>query len=178
MTVKKCGAFTQADKILITNGCAKTCAYFLPFYEVTNFVNVSGVLLDLHHFSKSINFDKYQVEKNEFIFEKYTAMFQYETEIIRYGLRKTPTEQCSRISIKNANNLDEISPAETQDIKEFLNESGAEHEAVLLANVLYKHDSSESLHDHEHNKLVRVTILYTLGFFALTSVTFFIIYLA
>lgn len=175
MIVKKCGALTQAhNNILITNGCAKTCSYFLPFYEVTNSINVRGVLLDLHHYSKSINFDKYQLEENEFIFEKYTAMFQYETEIVSYGLRKSPTQRCSRISVKN--NLDEISPADSDE--SFLNETGKEHEAVLLANVLYKHDSSENLHDHEHNKLVRVTILYILGFFALASVTFFIIYLA
>lgn len=131
------------------------------------------------HFSKSVNFTRYQLENNNLTFKNYTAIFNYERELIKFALRKTNTELCSRVSIKAPRNarkdsLDKISPAAIEEAT-FV---GEEHDAVLLENVLHKQDSNESLNEYEHNRMVRVTIFYILWFFALASVTFFIIYLA
>lgn len=51
-------------------------------------------------------------------------------------------------------------------------------EPLLLENVLLNKVGKEKLTLTEHKKIVRLTIFYTLAFFALALVTFFIIYLA
>lgn len=176
MLVKKGGAFTQACSILIAKTSAENCAHFLPFYEIKN--TARGILLDVIHFPKVVNFDKYQLAKNDLSFNGYTAIFEYESKLINYSLFKTPEELYSRISVKSVPdakivnhmyNIDEISTADTEE--SFLD--GADENDVEKC-----YDSTESLSERERNKLVRVTILYILGFFALVSVTFFIIYLA
>lgn len=175
--VKKGGAFTQACSLLITETSAKNCTHFLPFYEIKT--SAKGILLDIKHFPKVVNFQKFQLENNHLSFNGYTAIFEYESKLINYSIFRTPEELYSRISHKSQRdakiinrmyNIDEISTADTEE--SFLD--GADENDIEKCN----HDSSEGLSEGERNKLARVTILYILGFFALVSVTFFIIYLA
>lgn len=173
MVIKKWGAFTQERSVLFVETSAKSCAPFLPFYEINKAAR--GVLLDLIEFSTAINFDKYQLAKNNVIFNRYAAIFAYESEIINYSLYKTPEELYSRNSMKSIPDtkclkrnysIDEISTADTEE--SFID--GINEDDVEKCNM----DDNERI----RNKLVRVTILYILWFFALVSVTFFIIYLA
>lgn len=187
MFVLKRSCVTQARTVLITSKCAKTCFHFLPLYESNDPKNFRGVLLDLVNFSKPVNFSKYQINQNNLIFNEYTAMFRYESDIVNYDLCRTSKHFYSRISTKveiskiakSKSDLDEISPAEVKDPAEsFSGVVNRECDTVLLENVLRKRDSNENFRERERNTLVRITILYTLGFFALASATFFVIYLA
>lgn len=164
--MKKGGAFTQACSVLIVETSARNYAQFLPFYEIKKCA--SGVLLDVIQFSTVVNFNKYRLAKNNLSFNEYTAIFKCESKLVDYTLYKTTEEIYSRISIQFdvgsvncGNSIDKISNSSSEESSLIDNQESDDND-----------DITESSSEREQNKLMRVKILYILGFFALLPVTF------
>lgn len=180
--------------MLITS--ARSTVKFLPIYDPQVAFTSGGLLLDIDEFLNIINLNKYTVYNNSRSYKNYVPMISYETHFPCCDVIKPYSEACSRISCEKSKkkpkavvDLDEISPAEVKDVLDHFPETlGAELESnelvqeckvLLLKNVFDKHGKSKERVDQlEHNKVVRMTIFYTLSFFALIFVTFFTIYLA
>lgn len=111
---------------------------------------------------------------------------QFETRVSELSfVRKSFDETHSSGKNFEFVDLDEISPADDKasvDFQEdFLKSHSAppsENNLILLEFVTEERKHRNYLRNKEQNEMIRVTILYTLAFFALVFATFFIIYLA
>lgn len=167
--------FLQAYSIL--------CANDQPVHKMRKLFDMGGILLDVSKFYNPFKLEKYRINNNS-AFANCAAMFNHEADIVDYGLYKTCEQMCNRISIKAStgfkktlNDLDEISPADDVQKEIFVGRIHYEN-VLLLENIFQKKSANcDHLYQHEYNKVVRVTIIYTLGFFVLVLITFFIIYL-
>lgn len=178
--------FTQNDRNMLLSAVPfQFDEYYVPLYcrYLSNLV--PGILLDIPKFhslcSESLNKDT--PAKNTLFSEKH--------------LNTGGITSLSRISVvqdrlrSRVCNLDEIVPIidelhdrnneEVQIVEEADVSSQLQNQMLMLdplrLNSLTRQEKHK-LKQSEHNKLARITIMYTLAFFALALITFFIIYLA
>lgn len=163
--------------------------YYVPFYYRIPNKLIPGILLDI---PKIVALEKLCSES----FVGYIPMFSsmpkrhtwdtYDCLQARIPL----IQKRKRVQLLNLNKIvpivDEINNYndDLQSVEETNIHSQLLHrQEIFLDPVRLRLDSitrqeTQRLKQSEHNKLARITILYTLAFFALALITFFIIYLA
>lgn len=188
----------EADGSLIVVNNSMLGDDFVPFYKnICLLSECQGLLLDVPIYERR-NFSLPKLSTNYLSYKRYVPIYKAALNDDHYK-NKCYNNVYNRISIVNRRrkcqklNLDEITPVE-EDIsaneQQFLaNECKLDsqpqgEEDVLILNPLLleviprERNKIHHISVNEHKKIVRITILYTFGFFALALVTFFVIYLA
>lgn len=183
--------------ILISNSVSNFSTAFVPFYYKYVAQDIPGMLLNLPKFDLNESRDK--LELNSCLFKNYAPIFASTSN--RFYPSKVYSHHYSRVSFSNGKkkalqsvNLDEIKPVldeisnssgvlhyeETDLINEPTNQPITERDVLLLNPLLLETGPrvKPRVTQSEHKKIARITIMYTLAFFALVLVTFFVIYLA
>lgn len=182
--------FIQNDcNMLLSKATLQFEQYYVPVYCKKSNKLIPGILLDI---PKITALEKLCSDS----FIDYVPILSFlpkeelsSRDISHYFLSRIPLVQ-KRPKIKMLN-LDEIVPI-VQEVR--TNTEGVQtieepdvHSQLLQRQVLIldplnldtdSRQEKQRLKQSEHNKLARITIMYTLAFFALALVTFFIIYLA
>lgn len=183
--------------ILVSNTESNFNTAFVPFYYKYAAQDTPGLLLNLPKFDLNESRDKLELESC--LFKNNVPIFVSTSDY--FYPRKVCSHHYSRISFLNGKkktvqnvNLDEIMPVldempcssdvlhydEADSFEEHTNQPINERDVLLLNPLLLESvtRTKPRLTQSEHRKIARITIMYTLAFFALVLITFFVIYLA
>lgn len=183
--------FVQNDRnILLSEVPLKFNEYYVPFYYRKSNKLAPGILLDL---PKIVVLEKLCSD-----FVGYNPMFsslpkehQHAWDTFNFLQARIPlVKKIQRVQLSNLNEIvpfvDEINLIndDVESVEESnINSQLLHGQVIILDPVRLELDTmarqeTQRLKQSEHNKLARITIMYTLAFFALALITFFIIYLA
>lgn len=186
------GNFVQNDRnMLLSKLPLQFEEYYVPFYYIITNKLIPGILLDI---PKIAALEKLCSES----FVGYIPMFLSMPKEHRHiwdtydflQARIPLVQKRKRVQLSNLNEIvpivDDINNYNDnlQSVEETnINSQLLHRQVIILDPVRLRFDSitrqeTQRLKQSEHNKLARITILYTLAFFALALITFFIIYLA
>lgn len=182
--------------ILVSSVESNINTAFVPFYYKYATQDPPGLLLNLPKFD--LNEAPHRLELDSCLFKNYVPIFVSTNN--NFYPKKVYSHQYSRTSFSNGKkktvqnvNLDEIMPVldeiscssdvlhyEADLIDENTNQPISERDVLLLNPLLLESvpRTKPRLTQSEHKKIARITIMYTLAFFALVLITFFVIYLA
>lgn len=166
--------------LLVNNKFSRFYEFWVPFYVISPVYN-SGLLLDIANYDVK-TFRKKKEYSNNDCFTNYVRIFDGLTDDTCHTSLPFRYYQIPQV-IAKTENLDEITPVEddTPELNELDNADSIESVLILDPRKLTHYAPKrrrKAVSYSEQRQIVRVTILYVLGFFALILVTFFIIYLA
>lgn len=191
--------FVQSDNCMFVSSVFNNVATdFVPFYYKNSNIE-QGILLDVPCVSSQKYCDNNSLHYVDHSFGNFVPIFShmpnqidtYRQKILSdsYSFRNSVCFKIKPPTLPDLNRIIRIvdEPAESAENEQLLDVSEVtiqplqRREILLLDPLLLDavpNHIKQRLTQSEHNKIARVTILYTLAFFALVLVTFFIIYLA
>ncbi|KAG5898797.1 hypothetical protein JTB14_011007 [Gonioctena quinquepunctata] len=181
--------FIQTERNLLVSRESFIVPAFVPFHVKRSCDSACGFLMDLKRTRPSSQGEVFNEDASEMkecapIFQKLAVNNRIKGFADCYFSRVTSGLKKRRATVED---LDIILPM-AEDVSQnslqnelIAEESDVERDVLLLDPLLLDFNSTRQTKQRtnlsEHKKMVRITILYTLAFFALALVTFFSIYL-